>query len=188
MADGDQNAFCTIYRMFYKKLLRYGSIIVSDNDLVEDVIQDFFIWILEHPEKLKRIKNFEVYLFQSIKQNLSQKLKSERRKIGIIHQISKSTNSHSSSNNIEQKIIQEEQQNFNQQWVIVQLAKLPVRQKEVIFLRYYEGLSYEEIATITSTSSQVARNYASRAIKRIRQHFNKYNELLIFFLLGFIGF
>ena len=50
-----------------------------------------------------------------------------------------------------------------------EIEQLPSRQKEVIYLKFFEGFDYLEITGIMSISYQVARNYASRGIKRLRE-------------------
>ncbi|QCB95108.1 SigE family RNA polymerase sigma factor [Cellulomonas shaoxiangyii] len=49
------------------------------------------------------------------------------------------------------------------------LAALPPRQRAVLVLRYYEGLSDPEIATVLGTSSATVRSHASRALAALRQ-------------------
>ncbi|QGQ18248.1 SigE family RNA polymerase sigma factor [Cellulomonas sp. JZ18] len=49
------------------------------------------------------------------------------------------------------------------------LAALPPRQRTVLVLRYYEGLSDPEIATVLGTSSATVRSHASRALAALRQ-------------------
>jgi len=49
------------------------------------------------------------------------------------------------------------------------LASLPTSQREALYLRYFENKSYEEIAEILAVNQQVAYNYVSRGLKRLRQ-------------------
>lgn len=49
------------------------------------------------------------------------------------------------------------------------LAALPPRQRTVLVLRYYEGLSDPEIATVLGTSGATVRSHASRALAALRQ-------------------
>lgn len=182
LVAGDVEAFGSIYRMFYNKLLRYGTIITPETEIVEDAIQDLFMWILENPQKIEKVQNFEVYLFQSLKKNLRERIKRKTRSGAILHQFSRSQDLHSPEENIEQQIIRTEEQAFDRNWVKLQLNGLPPRQKEIIFLRYYEGLSYDEIAEIVSTNNQVIRNYVARALKQIRQAGNLKKLLLLLFL------
>lgn len=48
------------------------------------------------------------------------------------------------------------------------LAALPPRQRSVLVLRYYEGLSDVEIASVLGTSAATVRSHASRALTTLR--------------------
>ena len=48
------------------------------------------------------------------------------------------------------------------------LSALPPRQRAVLVLRYYEGLSDVEIASVLGTSSATVRSHASRALAALR--------------------
>ena len=49
-----------------------------------------------------------------------------------------------------------------------ELAKLPLRQRAVLVLRYYEGLSDQEIAEVLGCRPGTVRGYASRALAALR--------------------
>ena len=49
-----------------------------------------------------------------------------------------------------------------------QLATLPPRQRAVLVLRYYEGLSDAEISSVLGTSAATVRSHASRALAALR--------------------
>ena len=163
----DVEAFSGIYKLFYNRLLRYGSIIHPETELVEDVIQDLFIWIFQHPEKIENVKNFEIYLFQSLKRNLLTHLKRQERSRHIFREFVNPKNVF--NENTEERIIQQEIVYLRKEWLHHQLHNLPAKLKEVIYLRYYEGLSYEEITELLSTSNQVVRNYIYRALNQLRE-------------------
>jgi RNA polymerase sigma-70 factor (sigma-E family) len=52
--------------------------------------------------------------------------------------------------------------------LIGELAKLPPRQRAVLMLRYYEGLSNAEIADVLSCRPGTVRAYAARALAALR--------------------
>ena|SRR5215471_2654592 len=52
--------------------------------------------------------------------------------------------------------------------LIGELAKLPRRQRAVLVLRYYEGLSDAEIAGVLSCRPSTVRAYAARALAALR--------------------
>ncbi|MGZ3846904.1 MAG: RNA polymerase sigma factor, partial [Flavisolibacter sp.] len=49
------------------------------------------------------------------------------------------------------------------------INQLPARQKEIIYLRIYKGLSFEEIGQIMQLNYQVVRNLLSQALKSFRK-------------------
>jgi RNA polymerase sigma-70 factor (sigma-E family) len=52
--------------------------------------------------------------------------------------------------------------------LIAELGKLPRRQRAVLVLRYYEGLSDQSIAELLGTSPVTVRGYAFRALAKLR--------------------
>ncbi len=158
---GNRRAFRRIYLYYYNKLLRYGLVITRDKEVVEDVIHDVFMWLVENPGKVKAIRNFDEYLFRAVKQNLykkfNYKLSSEKHNHKATAEKGEVYEQH-----CEIKIIEEETSR--------ELIKtLPQHQQEVLYLRYYEGLSFIEIGSIMGTNDQVTRNYAYRALKSLRK-------------------
>lgn len=52
--------------------------------------------------------------------------------------------------------------------LLAELAKLPSRQRAVLVLRYYEGLSNPEIAEVLGCEPVTVRGYVSRGLKALR--------------------
>ncbi|MEU8083221.1 SigE family RNA polymerase sigma factor [Micromonospora sp. NPDC049101] len=55
------------------------------------------------------------------------------------------------------------------QTVAAALAQLPVRQRQVIVLRYFEDLSIEQTAELIGCSIGTVKSYTSRALARLRE-------------------
>jgi len=51
------------------------------------------------------------------------------------------------------------------------LNKLPPRQKEIIYLKIYKGLNYEEISEVMSINYQVVRNLLCQALKTFKKFY-----------------
>ncbi len=49
------------------------------------------------------------------------------------------------------------------------LEHLPPRQKEIVYLRYFEGLTFEDIAQIMDISKQSAHNLLQKSYKTFRE-------------------
>lgn len=70
---------------------------------------------------------------------------------------------------------------FESQWIDLQteearqekiksvLRRMPARQQEVIFLKYYQNLSYEEIAAIMGIAQDSVYKLTYKAIEKLQQ-------------------
>jgi len=63
------------------------------------------------------------------------------------------------------------------------IETLPARQQEIIFLRFYEGLSYEEIADIMSISISSTYKLFYKALNNLQNTILSSSLLTIFFCL-----
>ena len=160
-----------LYKLLFQDMVFYGIQVLDQDQLtqVEDCIQNLFIWLAENYEKVGQIQNLEAYLYQSLRRNLyanikaaNQKHKSQERYMaqrleGDIHPSPE-------KNQIKKEEAEELRKNIQ-----AALSKLPPAQREVVYLRYFEEKSYQEISEILSINEQVAYNYLSRAMKRLRK-------------------
>ncbi len=173
LASGDIDALAQIYRKYYHRLLYYGLQVAGDQALpdVKDVVQELFIWMAKNYDRLESIQHFEAYLFQSVRRNLLVKLNlsQERLAKAARYQSRSAALAELSERPIELRIIEREAQDTLHQKLFSELESLPGHQWEVLYLRYYEGRSYKQIANILSISVQVARNFAHRGLHRLRQ-------------------
>ena len=165
LAQNDVDAFKEVYQQNYNRLLRYGMLLNKDKQAVADTIQDLFVWIWQNPENVRNIRDLRVYLFKALKRNL---IRSLSKRSNLVNDYQHMDSSDMVAN-IEDQIIKEEADSYGRKWLARQLDALPPKQKEVIYLRYYEGLSYNEIAKVLEKSNQVVRNYTSRALIHLRK-------------------
>lgn len=182
LAKGDAMAIAQIYKQTYTSLLYFGLQVAGkyQQNLVEDTIQDLFIWLAKNYRKVADIQNIEAYLFQSLRRNLQQKLQASQEKLKVRKRYLNRTspNQNSTIPSIETHLIQQEQTTANKEALNEKLSKLPTYQKEVLYLRFYENRSYKEIAAILSVNAQVARNYVFKALTVLRKRMNKLPFLL----------
>ena len=163
---GESKAFSKIYMHYFPKLKQYGAIFAQDFTIVENCIQDFFVYMLKNQGQLQHVMNFDGYVYKSIRHRILTEVEKQNRR-AIILKLAKNSDQLEAS--IEQLTTEQEGHDYRVQWMRQQIAHLPTRQREIIYLRFYEGFTYEKIAKITMLSNQVARNYVSRSLKKIRQ-------------------
>ena len=75
--------------------------------------------------------------------------------------------------------IENESQQEQQSKISYFLKQLPDRQREILYLRFYQDLRVEEIAQLLQIKPQSVSNIIQRALLNLRQHW----ELLVPFIL-----
>lgn len=187
LAVGDVDALDQVYRRYYTRLIAYGIQLSGGHrqEDIQDIVQEFFIWLAQNYDKTDQIRDFEAYLFRSIRRNIFLKLgisQANKTKMDRFRRRTESEDDHTSPSP-EEAFIRNETNNARQSLVTRELEKLPPYQWEVLYLRYYEGRSYKDIAKILSISDQVARNFASRGIKRLKAQLKDLTILSLLLLL-----
>ncbi|NNE30084.1 MAG: sigma-70 family RNA polymerase sigma factor [Saprospiraceae bacterium] len=168
LKTGDKKALEQIYSTHVDALIQYGRRFCSNEQLVEDAIQDLFIYVWSNKEKLGDTDSIIRYLLISLKRALFKKMK----EAGKIADAEPEHHSFEASLSMEDMIIEEE--GFEEQSTKLKQAfeALSAKQKEAIYLRFYQKLDYEAICEIMEINYQSVRNLISRALSRMRGHMN----------------
>ena len=164
LKKGDRNALGKLFSVYYPLLINYGSKLCPDHQLLEDCIQDLFadIWQSQAASEVESVK---AYLFKALKYKI---FKKQRNRLFKSHngelpdempfEISHET------------FLVEQQENKDRARKLIDvLSQLPNRQREVIYLKIFQELSYEEVSDIMNINYQVCRNLMSQAIKTLRK-------------------
>ena len=142
----------------------YGKTLTVDESLIEDTIQGLFLTLWNKKEDLTIHSSLENYLFISFRNNLIRKIKNKSF-VALPEELPEE--------------LSEPIPIAQQQQLKIWLEKLPPRQKEVLFLRYYQNKSYLEIAEMLGINYQVARNFSYRAIKFLKKNMKRMYGVLL---------
>ncbi len=179
---GDKGAFCQLVEAHYKPLFNYATTFTSNRELIKDTLQDLFIQIWEKRESL-RIQYLTVYLLRSIRNNLFQSFRENHYQSVPIDE---SIHDQADDFTMESSLIFEETDSETKLRIKEAIANLPKRQKEVIFLKYYQGLSNEQIADLIQVNRQSVANFLHKAIQNLRLTFDQIPLLIAIFLMDLI--
>lgn len=160
---GDKKALSTLFVRYYDQLYHFGCRITQREILVEESIQELFIYIFESHTRLSKVQNVKAYLFRSFQRRLLLQLNKER-KISNAEDI----DSHQQEFFFlaEDFLLKESQQS---QSLAAILNELPWQQREAIYLRYYNNLSTKEIAEVMGLANQTVLNTLYIALKKVRK-------------------
>ncbi len=157
-------------------LFRYGQRFTSDTELIKDCIQDVFTGLYKNRKQLVTPKNIKVYLLVSLKNSLINALYREDRYTPYDHE----TVSFTLGLTVEEQYVTDEQYTNQQKKIQEILNVLTPRQKEIIYYRYIQELSFDEICIMMDMNYQSAQNLIQRSLKKIR---DTYGPMEVFLLL-----
>lgn len=166
--EGDRQAFDALLRQHYAMLLNYGLRLIADKTLVEDCLQDFFIDLWHKRENLGDAKVVHAYLLSSFRRRLFR----EKEKTNRFRIVTETPDDYDFNVefDIESELINKEQQQESFAKLQQHLSTLTKRQREAIYLRFYQGLEYPDIAQIMAINHHSAVNLVYDAIKLIRKN------------------
>lgn len=159
----DRQLLSDIFRKYYSGLYNYGLKISGFKDITKDAIQDLFIQLWNSRKNLTSIKDLRAYLFRSLRNNLLRDLKA----IGKISTLEENNDQWIEFSHEDLLILKEKGSELGKT-VSISLNKLPTRQKEIIFLRFYNDLSYKEIAQVLDISYKTVKNHTYQALNSLR--------------------
>lgn len=178
--NGDMDAFHRIYVAFFDKLYAYGSKLTKDNTVLEDCIQELFLTLYTNRSKLAIDINLEYYLVKSLRLTIYQKF----RKLGKIEFFGLSQVLDEESDFIfELETEQSATEEHRQEIIKNILNTLDAGYREILYLKFYSNLSYEEIGEILSIHPDSAKKKIYRIIHRLRKKYT--GEILELFIMCF---
>ena len=166
LKEGDLKAFSVLFESYYPKLHSYGLKISKNNAVTEDSLQDFFLYVYEHRENLSDLDSIAPYLFTSYKRFLLRVMKKNEK----LKQTDFSTENFVDIQfSAEELMTYQETERFKNKNLSKLLNKLPKRQKEAIYLKYYSGLKAKEISEIMDINYQSVVNTLHKAINNLKK-------------------
>lgn len=167
MRMGDKDAFFDLYGKLYYPLVNFGIRICADAEHAGEATDQVFTTLWEKHDKLERVENVEAYLRTFLKRKLWRML-TRQKKINdaLNHAVSEEEWMEMS---YEEFIVKVQNDEWLRHQLKTALEKLTYRQKQLIHLKFFEGLSYEQIAEQTHQTIKTAYNTIYDALKILRK-------------------
>jgi RNA polymerase sigma factor (sigma-70 family) len=167
LRDGYLEAINVLFRRHYRVLYSYGVKISRDEALAKDCIQEVFVEIWNKRETVPPVLHVKAYLLSYLRRlifHTIHRLEKQSMQEWAYIQEFDVTLSH------EDLVVQEQLTSEVKAKLDAALQKLTPRQREVIYLRFFDGLSCDAISEITSLKYQSVVNLIHEAIKKLREH------------------
>lgn len=179
--QGNVTSFSYIHHHLYPILYHYVLKIIRDEDIADDILQDLFVKMWERKESFGAIYNVKVYFFKAARSMAINYIKSLKNHDSLTedHQYIDIAFSQ------EDLLVNSENNAEVNRLLSVALNTLPVRQREMIFLKYFDGWNYDQIANVTGIKYQSVVNHVHRAILQLRSELTDCDKLQICRIAGY---
>jgi RNA polymerase sigma factor (sigma-70 family) len=166
---GDEEAFTKIYEQFSDELFKYGLHLCGNEDTVQDCMHDLFVYIYSKRASLGATTSIKYYLFRSLKREIARaSLKSKK----TVHKEDMGEARHYNfeiSLSPESIFLAKEGNRHTTLQLQTAVNGLPRSQREIIYLVYYSGLSYEQVAEILQLTIRTVYNQVYNAIQKLKE-------------------
>lgn len=175
--NGDRQAFEILIRTHYRSLLNFGLRIEPDNkDLVKDCIHDMFTHLWERRAFLSETDSVKPYLLVSLRNQIYKSKRHVTRFVGLEQTADPAEIS------VEDIWIATETKTEITKQLHQAIGQLTSRQREVIYLRFFQELNNDEIAIVMSISKPAVANLIHLSLRNIK---DLWPSLML--ILSFLG-
>lgn len=168
--DGDNKAFDLLLSRNQEKLFTYILFVVRDREMANDMFQETFFKVVSRLQQGKYIANgkFSAWLMR-IAHNVIMDWYRQQRAQNIVDAPKENDLSNVGSTLLESSREGELVNNQLMEDVRRMMSHLPASQREVVFMRFYQQMSFKEIAEATGVSINTALGRMRYAILNLRR-------------------
>jgi RNA polymerase sigma factor (sigma-70 family) len=179
---GDESSFRMLFEEYYTRLFNYGHKFSADDHLIQDALQDLFTRLWKNRENIRETGSVRNYLYKSFRRVLLRMLEVHHRKyefsplVEVTHPATEF--------GYDETMISRERLEAVRVNLARALEKMTPRQREIIHLRYYAELEYEEIAVVMQLSAASTYKLLYKAIDTLRQYLSRKDLYILYSLLS----
>jgi len=158
--NDDPYALTLIYDLLGQKLFGYAIGMVNSKPDAEDIVQDLFIKIAEERNKIARAKNISAYIFRMAGNLAMDCLRKRQKEKKTLFEGDFLLVKAESGNR------EEYEKDLNRLQLAV--ADLPSEQKDVVFMKYFQGMTLDEIADLLNTSINTVASRCRYGLEKLK--------------------
>ena len=163
---GDRAAFEELVALYHPRLRYFLARMVGDDHIADDLLQDVWFDVYRGVARLTDPGAFSAWLYRIARYKAVAELRKKRQPLSSLEGL-----------DLPDEVDDDDFSAEDAEHVHVALGQLAPEHREVLLLRFIEGMSYEDIALVTRSPLGTVRSrihYAKRALLRViegtRQH------------------
>ena len=165
LKEGHAQALGYLYDTYIDRLFHAALKMTDNRELAKDALQEIFIEIWHYRASIGDVNHSYGYLVKVLKSIILKKVKTKI----IVNELMDNDQGLHQEQNIEDLIISSDIATEQKTKLNKALGQLTSRQKQVVRLRFFEGLTYEQIAVKLCMNYQSVNNLAFRAMINLRR-------------------
>jgi RNA polymerase sigma factor (sigma-70 family) len=163
---GNELALSLLYKKYVQRLYDYGMNTSKDHNMVLDCLQELFLRLWNKRETVSEIQAVRPYLYKSFRRLLIHQIVEQRK---LLTFLAEQATAFEFTLSIESTLIEDEWKAERIKKLKACVQSLTKGQREVIYLKFFNELSYREIAEITEMQVDSVYNLVSKAIELLRK-------------------
>ena len=174
---GDENSFMRLYEKHYQSMYSFGLTVCQDKDIVKDAIHEVFCELWDNRSKFPVVQNEKAYLLTYLKRKILREIEKQQRNVPYENSIQSDF-----EKSYEDMLIEQQTDETSRQELKQSLSRLSPGQLEIIRLKYFELLDYEEIASKLELTPRTVYNQVSQAMKTLRLTLKVFSSMMLVFI------
>src|SRR5260221_6676537 len=162
--EGDTHAFHNIHRELFGGLYHYALKLLQDGEFANDAVQELFVKLWVKRGSIGVLKQVKPYFFTALRRQAINQLRNHRLRQLRLNGLPGPGIDFSP----EEIVVKDEEYLSLQNRIAALLNDLPKRQKEVIYLHYFEEMDYAQIAGVMGIHYQSVLNLTQKALIKLR--------------------
>lgn len=163
---GDKKALALIFQQKYEELFNYGIRLSNSKGITEDCLQDLFLKLWKNKGQLGHVENYKAYLYTALRNMVLNQLTWQSKFVSNENAIEADFEIVFSREDI---LIRNQISKESRNALLTALNGLSAKQKEAIYLKYFDEMEFETIADIMGVNVQSVRNFIHRGISVLRK-------------------
>jgi len=168
MRAGREEALGKLLYASYSQLFNYAAQIHSNQDLIKDSIQELFLILWDRRHAINEAQSVKTYLFFSLRRIMLRKLTKRRNRKE--RNRAYYDNYFEDTFSVEELIVHFETEESRKKAFFKAIHSLNGRQKEALYLKFYDGLTTQEISYVMDINKQSVYNHISEAINKLQTY------------------
>lgn len=160
--EGDEFAFVSLYNRFKSPVFAFSYKMLMDRAQAEDVMQETFLRVYENRDRLMKTSSFKSWLFTIARNQCLNQIRKSGRQVAMNQDALENM---ATPDTPLSRMDKSEQVAF----VTAFLHDLKPEYREVLILREYQNLNYEEIAAVTRSSLSSVKSRLFKARRKLSQ-------------------